>query len=568
MKKYNLYLYCLLSLCAIIANSLNAQNLLRFPTEIKNGMVSTQDSYATEVGIDVLKKGGNAIDAAYAIGYVLAVTHPQAGNIGGGGFMLIHDAKNTKTVALDYREKAPINAHKDLFLLDSGKVSKQKSRFSALAIGVPGTVAGLEAAHQRYGTLNREELMQYAINFANDGFIINTGLEIALSRHRVFLAKHKETKAIFFNGNSHYKAGDIFKQPALAKTLKRIQKHGEKDFYKGKTAKKLVRYIKSKGGILTKDDLKKYRPVWRNVINGDYRSYKIASMPPPSSGGVALVQALNILSHFNIRKMGHNSTDSTHIIADTLKFVYADRAKHLGDTDFVDVPVKHLISKSYAKTIAEKISTENIIDSKQVFDGVIVTKESNDTTHFVIVDKDGNCVSNTYTLNFSFGNAMVAPKLGFLLNNEMDDFSAKPGVENAYGLIGNEKNSIQPEKRMLSSMTPTIVFKDNKPFIVTGSPGGSQIITTVLQVVLNVIDHNMTIEEAVKAKRFHHQGKPDFLYIEKGFSLKTASQLKDKGFILKQAKSIGSAQSILMNKKIMHGTADPRKISSKAKGIR
>ncbi len=567
MKKYNLYLYCLLSLCAITANSLNAQNLLRFPTEIKNGMVSTQDSYATQVGIDVLKKGGNAIDAAYAIGYVLAVTHPQAGNIGGGGFMLIHDAKNTKTVALDYREKAPINAHKDLFLLDNGKVSKQKSRFSALAIGVPGTVAGLEAAHQRYGTLNREELMQYAIDFANDGFIINAGLEIALSQYRVFLAKHKETKAIFFNNNTRYKAGDIFKQPALAKTLKRIQKHGEKDFYTGKTAKKLVRYIKSKEGILTKDDLKKYRPVWRDVINGDYRSYKIASMPPPSSGGVALVQALNVLSHFNIRKMGHNSTDSTHIIADTLKFVYADRATYLGDTDFVDVPVKHLTSKSYAKTIAEKISTENIIDSKQVFDGVIVTKESNDTTHFVVVDKDGNCVSNTYTLNFSFGNAMVAPKLGFLLNNEMDDFSAKPGVENAYGLIGNEKNSIQPEKRMLSSMTPTIVFKDDKPFIVTGSPGGSQIITTVLQVILNVIDHNMTIEEAVKARRFHHQGKPDFLYIEKGFSLKSASQLNEKGFVVKQAKSIGSAQSILIDKEIMHGTADPRKKNASALGL-
>jgi len=531
------------------------------------GMVSTQDHYATKVGIEVLKMGGNAIDAAYAIGYTLAVTHPQAGNLGGGGFMVVYDANKHETVALDYREKAPLAAHKDLFLLENGTVSKTKSRFSALSIGVPGTVLGLETAHQRYGRLDRKILLDYAIQLAEKGFVVQDDLEIALKRYKVNLENHQATKAVFFKGDTLYKTGDILKQPALAKTLKRIKKHGSKDFYHGKIAKQLVRYIKSKGGIITKDDLKQYHPVWRDVVTGEYKNLRIASMPPPSSGGIALIQSLNILNHFDIRKMGHNSVETMHIISDTLKYVYSDRARYLGDTDFVDVPTEKLISKTYAKTIANKISTQNIVNSDDVFQGAISIQESTDTTHFVVVDSDGNSVSNTYTLNFTFGNGMLAPKLGFLLNNEMDDFSAKPGVPNAYGLIGNEKNSIEPKKRMLSSMTPTIVFRNDKPFIITGSPGGSKIITTVLQVILNVVDHDMTIRDAVSAKRFHHQGKPDYLFVEKGFPKETIKELNEKGFVIKEVGSIGSAQSITRDEETILGAADPRKKNASALGL-
>ena len=567
MIKHRLNLVISLSLLGIFLTAIQVSSAPLFYIKAKNGMVSTQDHYASKVGLDVLKKGGNAVDAAYAIGYALAVTHPQAGNLGGGGFMVLYDANSDKTVALDYREKAPLAAHKDLFLLENGKVSKTKSRFSGLSIGVPGTVLGLETAHERYGRLDRKVLLDYAIKLAEKGFAVQNDLEIALKRYKVNLEKHEETKAVFFKGDNIYKTGDILKQPALAKTLKRIKKHGSKDFYHGKIAKQLVRYIKSKDGIITKDDLQKYQPVWRDVVTGKYKNLRIASMPPPSSGGIALIQSLNILSHFDIRAMGHNSVETIHIMSDTLKYVYSDRARYLGDTDFVDVPIKKLISKQYAETIANKISTQNIVNSDDVFQDAVSIQESTDTTHFVVVDKDGNSVSNTYTLNFTFGNGMLAPKLGFLLNNEMDDFSAKPGVPNAYGLIGNEQNSIEPEKRMLSSMTPTIVFKNNKPFIITGSPGGSQIITTVLQVILNVVDHGMTIRGAVSAKRFHHQGKPDYLFVEKGFSKETIKELKEKGFEIKETGSIGSAQSITRDDEGMLGAADPRKKNASALGL-
>ena len=529
------------------------------------GSVATQDNRATEVGMDVLRRGGNAIDAAYAIGYTMAVTHPQAGNIGGGGFMMVYLASENKTIALDYREKAPLQAHEDLFLDNNGNVSHEKSRYSALAVGVPGTVMGLETAHEHYGVLDRKILMQYAIDFAKQGFPVPPGLAESFNKYSAHLSRHKAPRAIFFNKEGQVlQEGDLLKQPQLAKTLKKIQRHGSKAFYEGRIAKQLVDYVKKEGGILSLEDLKGYQPVWREPVIGEYRGYRIASMPPPSSGGIALNQALAVLSAFDLKALGYQSADAIHIISDTLKYVYADRAIYLGDSDFVDVPTKRLLDPERAQARAKTITTNTVINASSLFKDSQELPESNDTTHFVVMDAQGNCVSNTYTLNFNFGNAMMAPRLGFLLNNEMDDFSAKPGIPNAYGLIGNQRNRIQPEKRMLSSMTPTFVFKDNQPIILTGSPGGSRIITTVLQVIINLIDYDKPIDEAVNAPRFHHQGLPDILFLEEGIPKTVQDELSTRGFTLKQVKRMGSAQSIFIKNGVPLGSADRRTKDSSA----
>ncbi|MBI60749.1 gamma-glutamyltransferase [bacterium] len=553
-------------ICLIASTTILFSNDSNTVARSNYGMVSTQDSIATHVGVAVLERGGNAVDAAYAIGYALAVTHPQAGNLGGGGFMLVHIASENKTIALDYREKAPRQSHQDLFLDSKGDVDTSLSRYSALSVGVPGTVLGLETAHQRYGVLAREDLLAYAIKLAKKGFYINEGLANSLSKYKQHLNRREATKAVFFKNGDVLKKGDRLKQPALAKTLKRLKRYGYRDFYEGKTAQKLIAYIQANEGIMSLEDLRIYEPVWRAVVTGNYRDVQIASMPPPSSGGIALIQALNILENFDLNKYGHNSADSMHIMAEALTYVYADRARFLGDTDFVDVPIKRLISKHYATSIASAITTPNISNSDVIFKQVESVKESQDTTHFVVLDSQGNCVSNTYTLNFNFGNGMLVPSLGFFLNNEMDDFSAKPGIPNAYGLLGNEKNKIEPEKRMLSSMTPTIVFKQNKPLLITGSPGGSRIITTVLQVIINIVDHNMSLPDAVTAKRFHYQGKPAILFIENNVSEQSLDTLKDRGFKIQSVNRIGSAQSILVTKKWNIGVSDPRTASTRALG--
>ncbi len=550
---------------ASIANSLYDRDALYHPVIAQKGMVVTEEVLATQVGIDILKQGGNAIDAACAIGYALAVTLPKAGNIGGGGFMMVYLKESDTVVAVDYREKAPEKSTKTMFWDADGNVDPNKSRYSGLSVGVPGTVAGLEAVHKKYGRLSREAILKPAITLAKKGFKVSYELSDSLARAKTRLKKHDQTRQTFYPNGNPLVAGTIIKQPELAKTLSRILAHGESGFYEGKTAKNIVDYVQKQGGILSLSDLKSYRPVFRAPVEGRYKQSRIVSMPPPSSGGIAIIEALNILEETDIHLMMPNSADYIHTISNTLKYVYRDRALYLGDTDFVEVPSQRLMSKDYARRLAETITTDSIlkVEDTGVSEPVI---ESDETTHYVVVDADGNAVSNTYTLNFSYGNGMVVPKAGFFLNNEMDDFSAKPGVPNAYGLVGNKQNEIAPHKRMLSSMSPTFVFKGKDLFLVTGSPGGSRIITTVLHQLLNTLEYNMGVAESVYQPRFHHQWKPQEIFLEQGFSSDTVTTLQKRLFSIKTTKSMGAAETIMIKNGYLHGVADPRKPNSLALG--
>jgi gamma-glutamyltranspeptidase/glutathione hydrolase len=529
------------------------------PTIAKNGMVVTGEEIATQVGVEVLKKGGNAIDAAVTVGFVKAVTYPQAGNIGGGGFMLIYSAKTKQVIAIDYREKAPAKATRNMFLDQKGKVNSNLSRFSHLSAGVPGTVAGMAMALEKYGTISLAEALAPAIAIAEQGFIINHKFSSSVKNRAKHLKKHSTTAAIFFKPDgSCYEAGDRLVQTDLANSLKAIANKGIKAFYQGKIADLIVKDMQAHGGLISKQDLASYQPVVRKPIHGTYQGYDIYSMSPPSSGGVHLVQILNILENYKIGLLGHNTAATIHLMAEAMKRAYADRSKYLGDTDFVSVPITGLTSKQYAATLSQQINRQKATISQEILPGKPNHYESNDTTHYSIVDKGGNAVSNTYTINFTFGSGIVVKGAGFLLNNEMDDFSAKPGVPNAYGLIGGTANAIEPHKRMLSSMSPTIVLKDTKPFIVTGSPGGSKIITTTLQVIMNVIDHNMNIQEAVNAVRIHHQWYPDEIRIEKGLNGDTIKLLTDMQHTVVTKNTMGAAASILIDNTTLYGANDPR----------
>jgi len=539
-----------------------SKNAIYSPTVAKQAMVVTSDKIASEIGLQVLQQGGNAVDAAVTIGFTLAVTLPRAGNIGGGGFMLIHDAKTGNVIAVDYREKAPKNAHKDMYLDKAGNPDNQLSRFSYLAVGVPGTVAGLALALEKYGTLSLADALQPAIELAEKGFPMHHVLRDSLLRGEKRLKKSAETSRLFFKEDgSAYALGEQFVQPELASTLKQIAEQGVSAFYEGEIAKKIAADMAANNGLITLEDLKAYRPAIRQPIHGTYRGYDVYSMSPPSSGGVHIVQILNILEQFSIKEFGHNSQASLHVMAEAMKRAYADRSEYLGDTDFVKVPLKGLTSKAYAKSLAAQIPLDKATPSKSIAPANPIPYESNETTHFSVIDKAGNAVANTYTLNFSFGSGLTAKGTGFLLNNEMDDFSAKAGVPNAYGLIGNAANAIAPEKRMLSSMSPTIVMHNQKPFLVTGSPGGSRIITTTLQVIMNVIDHGMNIQEAVNAPRVHHQWLPDEIRIEKGISIDTQRLLTEMGHTMVEKNPMGSAASILIDAAThtYYGAADPRR---------
>jgi len=523
------------------------------PIEAKNGMVVTSEPIATQIGVNVLKQGGNAIDAAVAVGFAMAVTYPRAGNIGGGGFMLIHFAKTGQVVAIDYRETAPALAQRDMFLNKAGEVDNQLSRFSHLSAGVPGTVAGLALALEKYGSLSLAEVLAPAIQLAEQGFVVTP----KLSRELKNLAP---TPTIFLKPDGNfYEAGDILIQTDLAKTLKFIAKQGIKAFYQGKIAELIVKEMQAHGGLISKTDLANYKAVIRKPVHGTYQEYDIYSMSPPSSGGIHIVQMLNMLENDDIATSGHNSAATIHLMTEAMKRAYADRSKYLGDPDFVTIPIQGLTSKSYAAQLRAKFNLTQATTNQDILPGTPPTYESDNTTHYSIVDKAGNAVSNTYTLNFSYGSRKVVQGAGFLLNNEMDDFSAKPGVPNAYGLIGGTANAIEPNKRMLSSMSPTIVLKDGKAFLITGSPGGSRIITTTLQVILNVIDHKMNIQTAVNAVRIHHQWLPDELRVEQGFNLDTIQLLKARGHRVVVKKPMGAASSILIDKNIFYGAADPRR---------
>ncbi|GAK55671.1 gamma-glutamyltranspeptidase [Candidatus Vecturithrix granuli] len=569
MKKF---FYCLTSLIVLLlfvsSGVVNAQVVfiegksLDYPVEGKNGMVVTGQELATRAGLEVLQKGGNAIDAGVTVGFVMAVTLPRAGNIGGGGFMIVHSAKTGETVAIDYREKAPAKAYRDMFLDKDGNADAQLSRYTHLSAGVPGVIAGFAYALEKYGTISLAEALAPAIKYAEEGFVLNENLVKDFHAAEKNLRAFPATEKIFFKADgSFYEPGDLFVQPELAKTLKLIAQEGPKAFYEGAIAELIVKQMEAHGGLMTKEDLANYQPAIREPIHGTYRGFDVFSMCPPSSGGVHIVQILNILEGFDLRYLGHNSAATIHLMAEAMKRAYADRAEYLGDSDFVDVPLKGLTSKAYAAELRNQINRFKATVSSTLKPGNAPKYESDQTTHYSIVDKEGNAVSNTYTINFSFGSGIVVEGAGFLLNNEMDDFSAKPGVPNAYGLVGGDANAVEPNKRMLSSMSPTIVLNNGKVFLVAGSPGGSLIITTTLQVIMNVIDFGMNIQEAVNAPRVHHQWLPDEVRLEKGIGLDTIKLLTEMGHTVVVRDAMGAASSIMVDPKtgMMYGAADRRR---------
>ncbi|XTZ38694.1 gamma-glutamyltransferase [Salmonella enterica] len=537
------------------------------PVVAKQGMVASVDATATRVGVDILKEGGNAVDAAVAVGYALAVTHPQAGNLGGGGFMLIR-TKEGNVTAIDFREMAPAGATRDMFLDDQGNPDSKKSLTSHLASGTPGTVAGFSLALEKYGTQPLNKVVQPAIKLAKQGITVNDALAEDLKTYgSEVLPNHENSKKIFWKDGEPLKKGDKLVQSNLAKSLELIAENGPDAFYKGTIADQIAQEMSKHGGLITKEDLANYKAVERTPISGDYRGYQVFSMPPPSSGGIHIVQILNILENFDLAKYGFGSADAMQVMAEAEKYAYADRSEYLGDPDFIKVPWQALTNKEYAKSIATQIDINKARPSSQIRPGKLAPYESNQTTHYSVVDKEGNAVAVTYTLNTIFGTGIVAGNTGILLNNEMDDFSAKPGVPNVYGLVGGDANAVGPGKRPLSSMSPTIVLKEGKTWLVTGSPGGSRIITTVLQMVVNSIDFGMNVAEATNAPRFHHQWLPDELRVEKGFSPDTLKLLEQKGQKVAVKEAMGSTQSIMVAPDgTLLGASDPRSVDDLTAG--
>ena len=544
-----------------------SQDAIHHPVWAKNGMVATQEALASDIGLKILKDGGNAVDAAVAVGFALAVTLPRAGNIGGGGFMMVYDAKQGKTVALDYREKAPSSAARDMYLDRDGNAVSDLSRYHGLAVGVPGTVAGLLKALKDHGTMSRGQVMAPAIALAENGIEVTAGLSESLEALSDRLQKWQSTKKIFFKPDgSAYQPGELLRQPELAKSLKLIAAKGADGFYKGETARKLVKAVNEAGGNMSLQDLANYKAIARVPVKGDYRGYEIVSMPPPSSGGIHIVQILNILEGYPLKDYGQNSAQTIHLMSEAMQLAYADRAEYLGDADFIDVPANGLTSQAYADKLRSLINPNKATPAATIKANNPLPYESDQTTHFSIVDKDGNAVANTYTLNFSYGTGLIAEGTGILLNNEMDDFSAKPGVPNGYGLIGGDANAVEANKRPLSSMSPTLVFKDSKPYIVTGSPGGSRIITTVTQVISNVIDHDMNIAEATHAPRIHDQWLPDEIRIEKALNVDTIKKLESMGHKVSPQSAMGSTQSIMITPNGVYGSSDPRIVDAAVVG--
>lgn len=530
------------------------------PMAGKNGMVVTASELASKVGVEILKKGGNAVDASVAVGFALAVTYPTAGNIGGGGFMVIRMADGT-TTSVDYREKAPGSAHSDIYLDENKNPVPNMSSENVTSSGVPGSVAGLIYALEKYGTMKLEEVIQPAINLAKDGFELEYRLANSFRYNLDSFEKYPSTLKIFSKNGEAYQTGDIFKQSDLGNTLLKIKTNGRDGFYKGEVAELIVKQVSENGGWITLEDLAAYKPVERKPVIGSYRDYQIISMGPPSAGGIVLTQILNILENYEFKRDVWGSSNYIHNLVEAMKYAYADRSKHIGDPDFYDVPIENLISKNYAKEIFNKISDRATPSELIAPTDFSSYNESEETTHYSVIDKFGNAVSTTTTINSGYGSKVVVEGAGFLLNNEMDDFSIQPGVPNQFGLTGGEANKIEPNKRMVSSMTPTIVLKKGSPYLIIGSPGGSTIMTVVLQVLLNMIDFNMDIQRANDLPRIHHQWLPDRIDYEPfGLSEDVKINLINRGHKIGFERVLGRMDAIFIDQEsgIYYGSTDKR----------
>lgn len=546
----------------------------REPVRARRGIVASTNEVASRVGVDVMKRGGNAIDAAIAVAFALTVTHPAAGNLGGGGFMMIR-LRDGRTTAIDYREMAPAAAHRNVYLDENGKLIEGEggSIEGYRAAGVPGTVRGMEMALRKYGShrLTWAQLIEPARKLAANGFTVTNSLARGLRGNREYLSKYPETKRIYLNNGKFYNEGDLFVQADLAATFARLQQRGPNEFYEGQTARMIVDDMKRHNGLMTMEDMRGYVAKERAPLRGTYRGYEIISMPPPSSGGAVLIEMLNILEGYDLKKLDWASSDRYHLMTESMRRAFADRAEYMGDTDFVKVPIAGLIDKKYAAQLRSTISNERASTSEQVRAGKPAGYESDETTHFTVVDAEGNAVANTYTLNNSYGSAVVAKGTGLLMNDEMDDFAAKPGTPNLYGLIQGERNAVAPRKRPLSAMTPTFVLrKDGSLWFTVGSPGGPTIINTVFDVITNVIDYNMNIQQAIDAPRIHHQWLPDELVYEPyGLSGDTQKALTARGHkLVDKPRYLGDCEGIMIEEKtgIRLGATDPRRSDGLAVG--
>lgn len=545
--------------------------LAKEPVRAQHGMVVAQEPIATDVGLAVLKSGGNAVDAAIAVGFALAVTHPVAGNLGGGGFMLVRTKDGTKTF-LDFREAAPAAATRDMYIGPDGNATRE-SIFGWKSAGVPGTVAGLAMAHQKYGKADWKSLVAPAQKLAADGFVVSEPVAASLRDPKNPLHQDPESERIFVRGGNPYKAGETLKQPELAAVLARIEKDGAKGFYQGETARTLAAAMKAHGGLITEADLKTYKVIERAPLEGSYHGFGVITSPPPSAGGIGLLQMMGMLSGTKYESDGPNSAKAVHFEAEAMRRFYADRSEYMGDPDFYNVPLSDLLNTAYLDWRRGTIDPAKATPSEAVGPGLKKTvearlgswHESDQTTHFNVVDSEGNAVALTYTLNNSYGNGITVPGLGFLLNDEMDDFAAKPGTPNMFGLVGADANAIEPGKRPLSSMTPTIITKDGKLFMVVGAPGGSRITTGVAEVILDVLDFKMNPQDAVDLPRFHEQWKPDFLYLQAGFSPKVQAELTAMGYTVKAIDSVARVEAIVVNKGVLEGGTESR-LHGKAAG--
>ena len=546
---------------------INTYSAIHHPVVGRNGMVASQNFLATQIGVDILRQGGNAIDAGVAVGLALAVTLPRAGNVGGGGFILLHLAEENRTVAVDFRETAPAAAHSDMFFGEDGKVDDDEYRFSHKSSAIPASVAGFDHVLRNYGTMSWREVAELAIELARDGVVVWEDLAVNLARSKARLSANPASRAKFYKPDgSNYEVGDVYRQPDLAWTLEQIAEGGADAFYGGEIARRIADDMAKHNGLITMEDLANYRVVEREPVRGTFRGYGIAAMSAPSSGGMHIVQMLNIFENFPLKEMGYGSADAMHVMAESMRLAYADRSKYLGDPDHLDLPVAALTSKDYAAELAKGISLSRARPSAEVGPGNLAPYESPETTHYSVLDSEGNALVNTYTLMFSYGSGVVIDGTGILMNNNLGNFTLRPDIPDAFGLMGSADNQIAAGRRPVSSMTPIIVLREGRPFLLTGSPGGSRIITTNLQLLVNVLEHGMNIADATARPRMHHQWYPDRLELESGFSPDVIRALRARGHDVQFSAGMGSLQTVMFADGLFYGYGDPRRPGAMALG--